>query len=110
VTAGDQIPYLPRHQFSTGIGMNQERWGAYLDLNYTARMRTTAGQGAIPEAESIDSYLLLDFSVDYRILSQLKLFSQVKNLTDETYVAARRPAGLRPGMPRTVMLGVAWDF
>jgi Fe(3+) dicitrate transport protein len=30
----------------------------------------------------------------------------VENLTDETYVVARRPAGARPGLPRTLMAGI----
>ena len=34
----------------------------------------------------------------------------VRNLTDEVYVAARRPAGVRPGLPRTLFLGATWDF
>ena len=42
--------------------------------------------------------------------SRARLFVQVRNLTDEVYVAARRPAGLRPGIGRTTLAGVAWDF
>jgi Fe(3+) dicitrate transport protein len=34
----------------------------------------------------------------------------VRNVTDEAFIVARRPAGVRPGMPRTLLLGVRWDF
>ena len=30
----------------------------------------------------------------------------VDNLLDEVYVAARRPSGARPGLPRTIYVGV----
>jgi Fe(3+) dicitrate transport protein len=30
----------------------------------------------------------------------------VENLADATYVVARRPAGARPGLPRTLMAGI----
>ena len=34
----------------------------------------------------------------------------VRNLTDEVYRVARRPAGTRPGLSRSVMGGVNWNF
>jgi len=34
----------------------------------------------------------------------------VRNLGDVTYVAARRPAGLRPGLPRTALVGIEWAW
>ena len=42
--------------------------------------------------------------------NNVKLFVQVRNLFDEAYVAALRPAGLRPGLGRTVLAGVNLDF
>lgn len=30
----------------------------------------------------------------------------VRNVTDEVYAAARRPAGIRPGLPRTILVGL----
>ena len=34
----------------------------------------------------------------------------VRNLLDARYVASRRPAGLRPGLPRTVLIGIRAEF
>jgi Fe(3+) dicitrate transport protein len=110
INAGDEIPYLPRNQAGASIGLTRAGWGAFLSASYADRMRTKAGQGSIRPEQSTDEYVLLDFSADYAIYRGVKLFAQVRNLTDLTYVAARRPAGLRPGLPRSVLLGAEWSF
>ena len=110
VSPGDELPYLPQHQWSTELGTVNEKWGAFVTLNYTDEMRTSAGQGPIPEDEGTDSYFTADLSAEYTLVSQLRLRAMIRNLSDETYVVARRPAGLRPGMPRSVLVGFTWGF
>ncbi|HVT45311.1 MAG TPA: TonB-dependent receptor [Thermoanaerobaculia bacterium] len=110
VEKGDRLPYLPEHQWATGLGVAFDRWSCAVDITYTDSMRTVAGRGATAANERTDSYLLTDLTTSYSILPRLRLFAQVRNLTDETYIAARRPAGVRPGLPRTVLAGVSWDF
>jgi Fe(3+) dicitrate transport protein len=110
VEKGDELPYLPAHQLAAGAGLVAERWGAHLDLTWVDAMRTSAGQGPIPEGEGTDAHLLLDLAADLRLAGGLSAFVQVRNLTDEVYVAARRPAGARPGLPRTALAGLSWDF
>jgi len=110
ITAGDGLPYLPAHQASMGAGLVHSTWSAFLNLSYVDKMRTAAGQGPIPSHEATDSHLLVDLSLNYYMRSKLKLFAQVRNLTDQVYVAARRPAGARPGLRRTLLAGIALDF
>lgn len=110
VQEGDRLPYVPENQWSLGVGLVANRWSTHANLSYADEMRTSAGQGPIPANEGTDDYLLLDLGAEYRLFAPLRLVAQLRNATDETYVAARRPAGLRPGMPRTMMLGVRWDF
>jgi len=110
VERGDELPYLPEHQLAAGAGLVGEAWGAHLDLTWVDEMRTTAGRGAIPAGEGADAHLVLDLSARYRFRFGLEAFVQVRNLTDEVYVAARRPAGARPGLPRTALVGLSWDF
>ena len=43
---------------------------------------------------------------EYKITTQVSGFATIDNLFDETYTAALRPAGYRPGMPMTAMAGV----
>jgi Fe(3+) dicitrate transport protein len=44
----------------------------------------------------------------WQFTSQLSTYVKVDNLFDETYIAARRPAGVRPGLPRTAYLGLTY--
>lgn len=109
VSRGDKIPYVPEHQLSLGAGWVGERWALSLDGAYNAEMRTTAGQGPVADGTGIPSYWTWDAAVE-RSLERFRVFAQVRNLTDETYLAARRPAGLRPGLPRTVLVGAKVGF
>jgi Fe(3+) dicitrate transport protein len=110
VRAGDALPYLPEHQINATLSLAAPKWEMHMDGNYSASMRTRAGRGAIAPDERIENRLLFDLRAEVTLFDRYNLFAQVLNLTDESYVAARRPAGLRPGMPRTLVLGVRGTF
>jgi Fe(3+) dicitrate transport protein len=110
VEVGDELPYVAPHQVSVGSGVDAGSWNAFLHLSWVDDMRTSAGQGPIPAGQGTDAHLLVDLSAKLRLFAGLDLVAQVRNLTDEVYVAARRPAGARPGLPRTALLGLHWDF
>ena len=110
VVSGDQIPYLPEHLLHAAIGMQGERWRLDLAGNFVGEMRTLAGQGAVPADERIKPATIWELAAGYRVNDQLELYGRVENLFDKTYVTARRPAGLRPGLPRTALLGLRYSF
>jgi Fe(3+) dicitrate transport protein len=110
VEKGDEIPYLPEGQGFLGLGLQGRDWSVGVDASYSGEMRTTAGQGTSEPNERIASHVVLDAAVSYRFLGRYRAFARVRNLADEVYVASRRPAGLRPGLPRTILLGLSLDF
>jgi len=110
VEPGYELPYLPRHQLATSIGLEWTKFATNLSAKYVSKTRTEAGTGDFIPSLSTDARLVLDLSVDYALTPKNKVFVSVRNLTDVTYIAARRPAGIRPGLPRTVIFGVKSDF
>lgn len=110
VSAGDELPYVPQHQLTLNAGLKGQAWRAFLALNYVGEARAIAGSGPIPAAERIDSRTLVDLSGEYDVSEALSLFASVENLGDEVYNVALRPAGARPGAPRTVLAGVKMRF
>ena len=42
----------------------------------------------------------------WRFTESISSYVKIDNLVDETYVAARRPAGLRPGLERSAYIGL----
>ena len=110
VERGDELPQIPPHQLNAGLGLVGERFQTHLNINYVDTTRAVAGSGPIPENERVDSRVLLDLSAEYRVHANASLFASVENLTDETYLVAFRPAGARPGLPRTFWGGVKLSF
>ena len=107
VVAGDELPYIPEHQFQVSAGLQANKWSTQLQGNYTGERRTRAGQD---NTNLLDAYFVLDLSADYYLSDDIRLFSRIENLLDKKYVAAARPSGFRPGKSRAVLLGVNYKF
>ncbi|GMR23940.1 MAG: TonB-dependent receptor [Acidobacteriota bacterium] len=106
VQEGDKLPYLARHQLYARFAVEDSGWSAGLDANYTSRMRTEAGQGDIPAGQGTDAYLVVNAFAEFDLSEDVRFFATVQNVGDNAYIVARRPAGLRPGLPRTFMTGI----
>lgn len=108
VQVGDELPYIPEQQLRATAGLVAEQWRVNLAANYVGKMRTEAGQGAFEPQQSVDSHIVWDVVASWSFTANLATYIKVDNLLDETYVAARRPAGVRPGLPRTAYIGLTY--
>lgn len=110
VEVGDELPYIPEHQLQVTAGLLAEKWRINVAANYIGKMRTKAGQGAFEPLESMDDHVVWDMIASWQLSPRLGSYVKVDNLLDETYIAARRPAGVRPGLPRTAYLGLTFTL
>ena len=110
VTAGDELPYISRHQWNAGISLEHDRYALNFNARYAGAFRTQAGSGPIAANEEVASNFVLDFGGKYLLNEHISLTANVINLLDETYAVARVPAGLRPGHPFGIYAGVALRY
>lgn len=110
VNAGDELPYIPEHQFFVSAGVEADKWSVNVAGKYVGEMRTEAGSGPIESGSGTDEHFVVDLAGEYEVYKNTRLFANIYNVTDETFVAARRPAGARPGAPRTFLGGVKFKF
>lgn len=110
VEEGEELPYLPSNQLSATIGWAVPKWSAYLTAGWQDAMRTTAGSGPFEPGTGTEAATIFDATAKYAVLPQLDVVVRARNLFDETTLVARRPAGLRPGLPRSLSVGLDWRF
>lgn len=106
VSKGDELPYMPRHQLYLSAGLETDQWGASLGGKFVDDMRSQAGSGPITASRLVEAHWTFDLAGEYKLTDHVSAFATAENIFDETYVAARRPAGVRPGAPLTVMAGI----
>ena len=106
VMAGDELPYVPKHQLFSEAGLEDRAWSSYIRFRLIDAMRTVAGSGGIDSDFSTDVVILFDFSAEISISSTSRLFFKMNNIFDNHPVVAARPAGVRPTMPRNIVAGV----
>lgn len=110
VKAGDELPYISKHQFNTSISLEHAKFELNLNGRFNGGFRTIAGSGKIPDANRVDSNFILDFSSKYRLNKNLSITGNVINLLDKTYAVSRVPSGLRPGLPFSAYGGLEFSF
>ena len=113
---GNRTPYAPEFNFNTALGyVSKYGFGARITHMYVGEQFTDVLNTVAPSANGrtgkMDAYNILDAGVFYTIKKINMTFSvTAKNVTNERYIASRRPQGIRVGNPRFVMFGVKWDF
>jgi Fe(3+) dicitrate transport protein len=110
VTAGDELPYIAKHQFNTSISLNYKKFEINLNGRYNGAFRTTAGTEKITNANGVTSNFIVDASAIYHLTDYLNLTTNIINLFDTTYVVSRVPSGLRPGHPFGAYAGLEFNF
>ena len=105
VQVGYRLPYLPPHQMSGSIGYERNRFNITFSTIALGAMRTKAGKGRILAGEGVDAYMIFNLDLGLNLNNKGTIFAGIQNLSDKRYNVARRPAGMRPGLPRTVVVG-----
>ena len=113
---GNFIPYSPQRLLNTmlhvssplGLGGQftvQSVGQQYADVLNTVAPRSDGRIGLLP------GYTILDANLYYRIPGTgIECNVAVKNLSNERYIATRRPQGIRLGTPRFLMAGIDIRF
>ncbi len=109
VEIGDELPYLPEHQVHVSAGVHARTWEAFATLTAGSAMRTLAAQGPIEAGTGTDAFTVVDVTTGWDLGSAVRLNATLQNVFDTAYVAARRPAGVRPGLSRTIAVGVTFQ-
>lgn len=110
VTAGDEMPYIPKHQFNTTLSLEHKNFEINVNGRYNGAFRTLAGSGTIPDNVKVASNFIVDLSGKYYVTKKLNLTANIINLLDNTYAVSRVPAGLRPGHPFGIYGGLEFRF
>ena len=58
----------------------------------------------------IKNFGVINTALNYNINKNISFHLAAKNITNKFYSVSRRPAGLRPGLPRTLTVGIKCDF
>lgn len=110
VVAGDELPYIAKHQFNGSLSLEHSKFEIHLSGRYNGEFRTEAGNGSIPDDELVASNFVVDLAGKYHFNKHISVNANVLNLLDETYAVARVPAGLRPGHPFGIYGGLTFRY
>lgn len=114
--SGNRTPYAPEFFLSSALtfesqpGIGMKFTGTYSGSQFSDELNTEEAS-ANGRTGEIPSYFVLDAVASYDVKKWNTQFNlSVKNLTDERYIASRRPQGIRVSLPRLITAGVGFSF
>lgn len=110
------LPYAPSIMANAAIFM-QTRFGLQvrLNLNYVGQQFADDANTIVATADGrkglIPGYVLLDANIAYKVpVIRTTIRLSAKNLTNNEYIASRRPTGIKVGLPFLLMAGFEFQF
>ena len=110
VDVGDELPYLPKNQLTSSIGLASDSWNISLMAKFVSAMKEAAGSNTELENVMTDELIQFDLSAWYLLNQDTKLYAKVDNLTDNVVTVSRRPFGARPNKPQQLTVGIKYNF
>jgi Fe(3+) dicitrate transport protein len=110
VQAGDALPYVPVHQGAFVFGIDGGRWNLATTTTFTGEQRDVAGSGDVADVDRIPARTIVDLAAHWWFTDANKAYLKIDNLTDQQYIASKRPFGARPGKPLQVFVGYEHRF
>lgn len=119
-TDGSPLPYLPEWKLHLAIDFHWQRFASGVALSWQEATRSTASGGTLslnpinntPDARynATENPFLLDAYIEYQLTASLTTFLNLSNLLDEHYLVSSHPHGPRSGPPRSLLVGLRYDF
>tara|TARA_B100000401_G_C52741834_1_gene688784 strand:+ start:1 stop:1014 length:1014 start_codon:yes stop_codon:yes gene_type:complete len=110
VSKGDELPYIPDNIITLNLGLNVDKFSSNISMKKTPKMRTVAGSGRLLKSNSTDELTIIDVGMRYAFDDSITLSFNINNFLNDNSIAARRPYGVRPSMPRSLNIGVNYIF
>lgn len=110
VEVGDAIPYIAENQWSFLAGLSHAKFDINANARFVGEMRTIAGSDRPAATDRVDSNFIIDVSGRYHFNKSLTATLNMINVLDNEYAVSRQPAGLRPGHPFGINVGLIARF
>jgi Fe(3+) dicitrate transport protein len=106
VESGDELPYVPDHMIALNLSLENHHFSLNFNSRYNGAMRTIAGQDVLTAENSLDAYYVMDMSLNVHMGQHITFTGSILNIADAQYAVSDRPAGVRPGLPRSFRVGI----
>lgn len=106
VESGFELPYIAENQLHFSSAFKHKNFSFNFSSRYQSDLRTSPGEGTIAPIDRIDSFFVSDVALNVFLNEWTTISGSVTNLFNTRYEVARRPSGLRPGMPRAFRIAV----
>ena len=106
VKAGDELPYIPKHQLNVSAALEHRYAGVNALVGYVAPMREQAGSAAFSRSVVTDEQVWLDLGAYVSPLRWLKVYGNLRNAFGAENIVGRRPYGARANAPRWLQVGL----
>ena len=111
---GNRISYTPKLTSNLGVSYEKNGFNTLVSLNYVSNQyadsANTVVENTIGTLGEIPAFVTVNWSANYAINKDLKVFGVINNLFDKRYIASRNPDGIFAGAPLNFQAGMSYHF
>jgi Fe(3+) dicitrate transport protein len=111
---GNRIPYTPKLTSNLGVSYEKNGFNSLVSLNYVsaqyADSANTVMQNTIGTLGEVPAFATVNWSANYAINKDWKVFGVINNLFDKRYISSRSPDGIFAGAALNFQAGMSYQL